>query len=63
MPSSTFEPIEMDFPDTTRTKQEAKDYVDGLKKKFGAGAIDTNLIMTGESCARGRGSMYHVVRM
>lgn len=53
----------MDFPDIIRTGQDAIDYANEMKEKLPKGAIDPNLIMTGKSCARGRGNVYNAIRL
>lgn len=57
-----FEPIKMSFPDTVRTGAEAEKYKKEKLAKLPARAQkeDKNLKMTGESCARGLGSLYEV---
>lgn len=60
--SRTFEPLPMKLPNTTRTGVKAEQYkedlLDGLHGRARKG--DKNLKMTGESCARGLGSLYKV---
>lgn len=58
-----FDPIVMKFPDTPERKGEAATkYVNDLLAplKSGAKEKDPYLSMTGESCARGLGSLYNV---
>lgn len=58
-----FDPIALKFPDTpARNGEAAKKYVKDLLAplKSGASEKDPNLEMTGQSCARGLGSLYIV---
>lgn len=58
----TFEPLEMDFPDTKRTAKQAETYKEQLFNEMNPRARkeDKNLKITGESCARGLGDLYKV---
>lgn len=60
--SKIFEPLQTKFPDTKRTGAKAEKYkeelLSGLPKR--GQKEDKNLKMTGESCARGLGSLYKV---
>lgn len=60
--STIFEPLPMKLSNTVRTGAQAEKYkedlLDGLHGK--AKKEDKNLKMTGESCARGLGSLYKV---
>lgn len=60
--TGVFQPIDMKFPETVRSGSAAEEYkVSKLASlKSGARKEDPNLIMTGESCARGLGSLYDV---
>lgn len=63
MKSKFFEPIVMRFPDTSpRIGADALAYKKELLKNLPKPAQkdDQNIIMTGESCARGLGSWYRV---
>lgn len=57
-----FEPINMSFPDTVRIGAEAEAYKKEKLASLPARAQkeDPNLKITGESCARGLGSLYEV---
>lgn len=56
-----FEPIVFKFPDTPPRKGEAANkYANNLLASLKSGAFDPNLNMTGESCARGLGTLYIV---
>lgn len=60
--SKVFEQIPMDFPDTVRTGAAAAEYKKMKLAPLSSGAQkeDPNMKMTGESCARGLGSLYEV---
>lgn len=59
--SKVFEPLQTKFPDTKRTGAKAEKYKEELLKTLhGRAKDDKNLKMTGESCARGLGSLYKV---
>lgn len=60
--TKVFEPIEMVFPDTVRTGAAADEYKQTKLAPLPARAKkdDPNMVMTGESCARGLGSLYKV---
>lgn len=59
---NNFEPLLMEFPNTTRNDAQAKEYIEILSKtmKGKARSLDANLQMTGKSCARGLGHLYNV---
>lgn len=57
-----FDPIILNCPTTSpRIGKDAEMYREKILKPFGSRALDKNLIMTGESCACGRGSVYIVL--
>lgn len=60
--SKIFAPLQTKFPDTKRTGAKAEKYKEELLKSLPARGQkeDKNLKMTGESCARGLGSLYNV---
>lgn len=60
--SKIFEPLQTKFPDTKRTGAKAEKYKEELLSSLHGRAQkeDKNLKMTGESCARGLGSLYKV---
>lgn len=59
--SKIFEPLQIKFPDTKRTGAMAEKYKEELLSTLhGRAKDDKNLKMTGESCARGLGSLYQV---
>lgn len=64
-PKSTakrFDPLQMKFPDTERSLEEAAKYKEEKLNEVSPRARkeDKNLKMTGESCARGLGDLYKV---
>lgn len=60
--SKRFDPLQMKFPDTTRTPKEAEQYREEKLNEVSPRARkeDKNLKMTGQSCARGLGDLYKV---
>lgn len=60
--SKTFEPLEMEFPDTERSAKEAEQYKEEKLNEVSPRARkeDTHMKMTGQSCARGLGDLYKV---
>lgn len=56
--SDEIKPIK--YPDTTRTGTEITEYRNEILKKLNKTSLDTTLIFTGESCARGLGNLYRV---
>ncbi|XP_031630221.1 uncharacterized protein LOC116345185 isoform X2 [Contarinia nasturtii] len=61
IPGIFFEPIKMNFPKTPARKGvAATKYVNNILERMEPLAKDKNLIMTGESCANGLGSIYIV---